>query len=107
MLDDSGELVSDPKCNNPANLPTPTPSFDSSSDGLVTRVATAVGALVVVIIVVVVLVMAIAYMMMRKRKFLQEKQIFEGADSLRRYVLYVFGRFFIFHIATLFYWCSR
>ena len=91
MLDDSGELVSDPGCNNPANLPTPTPSFDSSSDGLVTGVATAVGALVVVIIVVVVLVMAVAYM--RKRKFLQEKQIFEGADSLRRYVLYVFGRF--------------
>ena len=102
MLDDSGELVSDPRCNNSAIIPIPTPSFDSSSDGLVTGVATGVGALVVVIIVVVVLVMAVAYMMMRKRKFLQEKQIIEEADSLRRYVLYVFGRF-ASSIATLFY----
>ena len=91
MLDDSGELVSDPRCNNSANLLIPTPSFDSSSDGLVTGVATAVGALVMVIIVVVVLVMAVTYMIMRKRKILQGKQIIEEADSLRRYVLYIFG----------------
>ena len=102
MLDDSGELVSDPECMSSAILPTPTPSIDSedpnsSSDGLVTGVATAVGALVVVIIVVVVLVTAVAYMM-RKRKFLQEKQIIEEADSRRRYVLYIFGMYvFILH----------
>ena len=105
MLDDSGELVSDPKCNNSANLPIPTPNFDSSSDGLVTGVATAV-ALVVVIIVVVVLVMAVTYMIMRKCKILQGKPIFEEADSLRRYVLYIFGMSSS-SIATLFYWCSR
>ena len=91
MLDNSGELVSDHGCMSSAN---------SNSDGLVTGVATA---LVVVIVVVVVLVTAVAYMM-KKRKFLQEKQIIEEADSRRRYVLYVFGMYvFILHIAALLY----
>ena len=54
VLDESGELVSDPGCMSSAILPTPTPTIDSkdpdsSSDGLVTGVATSVGALVVVI----------------------------------------------------------
>ena len=94
MLDNSGDLVSDPGCMSSAN---------SNSDGLVTGVATAIGALVVVIVVVVVLVTAVVYMM-RKRKFLQEKQIIEEADSRRRYVLYVFGMYvFILHIAALLY----
>ena len=77
VLDESGELVSDPGCMNSAILPTPTPTPtidfkdpESSSDGVVAGVATAVGALFVVIIVVV------AYMMTRKRRLLQQK-IFE------------------------------
>ena len=98
--------MSDPECMSSAILPTPTPSIDSeypnsSSDGLVTGVATTVGALVVVIIVVVVLVTAVVYMM-RKRKFLQEKQIIEEADSRRRYVLYIFGM----HVFILHNWAS-
>ena len=54
VLDDSGELVSDPGCMSSAILPTPTPAIDSkdpdsSSDGLVAGVATVVGALVMMI----------------------------------------------------------
>ena len=54
VLDESGELVSDPGCMSSAILPTPTPTIDSkdpdsSSDGLVAGVATAVGALVMMI----------------------------------------------------------
>ena len=87
VLDESGELVSDPGCMNSAILPTPTPTIDSkdsSSDGLVIGVATAVGALVVVIIVVVIVIVAVAYMMTRKRKLLQQKT-FEEPDFLGRY----------------------
>ena len=73
MLDESGEIVSDPGCT------------DSSSDGLVAGVATAVGALVMVIIVVVIVVAAVAYIMMRKCKHLQ-RNIFEEPDFLGRYV---------------------
>ena len=52
VLDESGELVSDPGCMSSAILPTPTPTKDpdSSSDGLIAGVATAVGAMVMVII---------------------------------------------------------
>ena len=76
VLDESGELVSDPGCMSSAIIPTPTPTPtidskdpDSSSDGLVAGVATAVGTLVVVIIVVVVVVVivAVAYMMTRTK----------------------------------------
>ena len=54
MLDESGELVSDPGCMSSAILPTPTPTIDSkdpdsSSDGLVAGVGTVVGALVMMI----------------------------------------------------------
>ena len=78
MLDESGELVSDPGCMSSAILPTPTPTIDSkdpdsTSDGLVTGVATAVGTLVVVIIVVVIVVAAVVYIMTRKRKLLQQR----------------------------------
>ena len=76
MLDESGELVSDPGCT------------DSSSDGLVAGVATAVGALVVVIIVVVIVVAAVVYIMMRKCKHLQQRD-FEEPDFLGRYLLFL------------------
>ena len=84
MLDESGELVSDPGC---MNSPTPTidsKDLDSSSDGVVAGVSMAVGALVVVIIVVVVVLAAVAYMITRKRKLLQQKT-FEEPDFLTRY----------------------
>ena len=76
MLDESGEIVSDPGCT------------DSSSDGLVAGVATAVGALVVVIIVVVIVVAAVVYIMMRKCKHLQQRD-FEEPDFLGRYLLFL------------------
>ena len=74
-----------------AILPTPTPTIDSkdpdsSSDGLVAGVATAVGALVMVIIVVVIVVAAVVYIMTRKRKVLQQRD-FEEPDFLGRYLL--------------------
>ena len=92
VLDESGELVSDPECMSSAILPTPTPTIDSkdpdsSSDGLVTGVATAVGALVMVIIVVVVVVATVVYMT-RKRKLLQQR-VFEEPDFLGRYLLHL------------------
>ena len=62
---------------------------DSSSDGLVTGVATAVGALVVVIIVVVVVVVTVAYMMIRKRKPFQQK-MFEEPNFFIRYLKFLF-----------------
>ena len=93
MLDESGKLVSDPGCMSSAILPTPTPTIDSkdpdsSSDGLVTGVATAVGALVMVIIVVVIVVAAVVYIMTRKRKLLQQR-VFEEPDFLGRYLLHL------------------
>ena len=99
VLDESGELVSDPGCMSSAILPTPTPTIDSkdpdsSSDGLVTGVATAVGALVMVIIVVVVVVATIAYMMMRKRRLLQQK-IFEEPDFLKRYFIILYWHVYL------------
>ena len=94
VLDESGELVSDPGCMSSAILPTPTPTIDSkdpdsSSDGLVAGVATAVGALVVVIIVVLIVIATIACMMMRKRRLLQKKS-FEEPDFLRRCFIIIF-----------------
>ena len=90
VLDESGELVSVPGCMSSAILPTPTPTIDfkdpeSSSDGVVAGVATAVGALFMVIIVVV------AYIMARKRRLLQQK-IFEEPSPryLKSYVACVF-----------------
>ena len=83
---------------NSAILPTPTPTIDSkdpdsSSDGLVAGVATAVGALVMVIIVVVIVLAAVAYMMTRKRKLLQQKT-FEEPDFLTRYMYFIL--FYVF-----------
>ena len=105
VLDESGELVSDPGCMSSAILPTPTPTIDfkdpdSSSDGLVAGVATAVGALVVVIIVVVVVVTTIAYMMMRKRRLLQQKNL-EEPDFLKRYFIILCWHVFLIVIQHL------
>ena len=105
VLNESGELVSDPGCMSSAILPTPTPTIDSkdpdsSSDGLDAGVATAVGALVVVIIVVVVVVAVVVCMMTRKRKLLQQR-VFEEPDFLRRYLFILCWHVFLIVIQHL------